>query len=421
MQQLNLIDGAVVAQDEVSGKKLASIFAGFFIAAISGISWSVGDVFWVVLTILPVIYWLLVSAKWFGVGIIWTYYLVGSWGIPEGSVTFYALDWSIWDGVIKWLVAASVNTLPWLVFWRENLLGRVIWLPVVFLFSVLPPVGFVSWGSPLLAAGVLFPGMGMMGLFLLVLALLCVGLIVQNGKWRKGGVVVLSLVLLFSLGSMLSYSKPVVPVGWAGVDTYFGKFPSGLAEKNTGFDERLALVAKVGLAAPAGSVLVFPESIMGMMDEEKLEKFRDVSLRFARNEVHGLMGAELPAGVGYLGGERYLNVMMGLGRSDGMTFQQRIPVPIAMWVPFLDVAAMADWKGAGVVEVAGKRAIMMICYEQLLMWPIVVSMLNGGGDVLVGAGNGWWAKTTNILNIQRQSMEAMGRLFALPLLMSVNY
>ncbi|BAP81946.1 conjugal transfer protein TraB (plasmid) [Bradyrhizobium diazoefficiens] len=72
-----------------------------------------------------------------------------------------------------------------------------------------------------------------------------------------------------------------------------------------------------------------------------------------------------------------------------------------------------------VVESAGHRVAPLICYEQLLVWPVLQSMLHSP-DVLVAIGNDWWTAGTNMLAIQRASTEAWARLFGLPLVLSFN-
>ena len=62
---------------------------------------------------------------------------------------------------------------------------------------------------------------------------------------------------------------------------------------------------------------------------------------------------------------------------------------------------------------------MLICYEQLLIWPILQSALHKP-DVIIAIGNGWWATGTSIPEIQLASMKAWARLFGLPLATAFN-
>jgi apolipoprotein N-acyltransferase len=82
-------------------------------------------------------------------------------------------------------------------------------------------------------------------------------------------------------------------------------------------------------------------------------------------------------------------------------------------------SARADFFGNPVVEVAGVRIAPLICYEQLILWPFLQSMLHSP-EVIVAVGNGWWAESTSLVAIQRASSIAWARLFDLPVVMAFN-
>ena len=60
-----------------------------------------------------------------------------------------------------------------------------------------------------------------------------------------------------------------------------------------------------------------------------------------------------------------------------------------------------------------------ICYEQLLVFPILISMAHDP-DLIVGAANDWWARGTSIPTIQGQALDVWGRLFSLPVVRATN-
>jgi apolipoprotein N-acyltransferase len=90
-----------------------------------------------------------------------------------------------------------------------------------------------------------------------------------------------------------------------------------------------------------------------------------------------------------------------------------------MWRPWAAESVAANPLGSGVGQVAGRRVAYAICYEQLLTFPILVSMANHP-DVLVGAANDWWARETSIPTIQGQVLDAWGALFGLPVVRATN-
>jgi len=69
--------------------------------------------------------------------------------------------------------------------------------------------------------------------------------------------------------------------------------------------------------------------------------------------------------------------------------------------------------------VAGQRVTILICYEQLLIWPILQSMWSDP-DLVVAIGNGWWTSGTSIAAVQRATILAWARLFGKPALFSFN-
>ena len=69
--------------------------------------------------------------------------------------------------------------------------------------------------------------------------------------------------------------------------------------------------------------------------------------------------------------------------------------------------------------VGGRRIAPLICYEQLLVWPILQSMAHRP-DLIVAIGNGWWTAGTSVAAIQKASSAAWARLFGLPLVVSFN-
>ena len=112
------------------------------------------------------------------------------------------------------------------------------------------------------------------------------------------------------------------------------------------------------------------------------------------------------------------------GKGARVLYLERMPVPGSMWQPWLDLTAdgggaRAHFFANPVVELAGLRVAPLICYEQLLIWPVLQSALHSP-DVIVATGNGWWTEGTNIVAIQKAAAVAWARLFGLPLVMAYN-
>ena len=73
----------------------------------------------------------------------------------------------------------------------------------------------------------------------------------------------------------------------------------------------------------------------------------------------------------------------------------------------------------GVVKIDGQRVAVLICYEQILTYPVLASMLRRP-TVLVGISNAFWFTGTPIPRYQANAVRAWARLLGIPYLLAVN-
>jgi apolipoprotein N-acyltransferase len=71
-----------------------------------------------------------------------------------------------------------------------------------------------------------------------------------------------------------------------------------------------------------------------------------------------------------------------------------------------------------VVKLEGKNIAVFICYEQFLVFPVLHSLLYKP-SALIGMSNMWWSRK-DLSIIQRGIMQAWGRLFGIPVVLSTN-
>lgn len=114
----------------------------------------------------------------------------------------------------------------------------------------------------------------------------------------------------------------------------------------------------------------------------------------------------------------YRNTIMFRGAQFG-TFDQRVPVPIAMWKPWTDSGVPLNLLGTGTVQLAGKRAAVVICYEQLIVWPMVTALMDEP-DVVIAIANVAWIVGTPIPHCQAAAVRCWARLFRLPIVWATN-
>jgi hypothetical protein len=332
------------------------------------------------------------------------YFLAASRGLPSGVAQFFAAD--LWVGLSFWIAAASsfvaVHAALWTARSGSAKTGRYL---LILALTGLPPLGITGWAHPLTAAGILFPGWGWWGLLVLTAGL--IGLVT-----RIGPAIAIALSGLW-LWSAASGTNQILPEGWRGVDLEMG----ASLGRDRSLQRQRDLIALVQEVAGSGqSVVVLPESALGFWTPT-LE-------RIWREELQGT-GITVVAGAAVIDGNGYDNVMVVVDGSGGrVLYHERMPVPVSMWRPWErwtgeTGGARASLFANPIVEVAGRKIAPLICYEQLVLWPILQSMLHRP-DAIVSIGNGWWTAGGNIVAIQRASAKAWSALFGIPLVISFN-
>ncbi|HZS70371.1 MAG TPA: hypothetical protein VFA13_00910, partial [Candidatus Acidoferrum sp.] len=75
--------------------------------------------------------------------------------------------------------------------------------------------------------------------------------------------------------------------------------------------------------------------------------------------------------------------------------------------------------GSGIAEIAGERAAILICYEQLLVWPVLESMTEHP-TAIIAIANDHWVMRTPIPRWQAAAVAAWARLFGMPCVSAMN-
>jgi apolipoprotein N-acyltransferase len=164
------------------------------------------------------------------------------------------------------------------------------------------------------------------------------------------------------------------------------------------------------------NVVVFPETSVHRWNSST-DLFWGPQLRLLQKRGKTLL---IGADVSIPGGTAYNNVVIIRGDAATGQFQQRVPLPVAMWKPGAPDSVPLNLNGPGTLQVGHERAAILVCYEQLLVWPVLTSMIERP-TVLVGLANDYWAKDTIIPAIQHSCLEAWARLFDIPLVKAVNF
>jgi hypothetical protein len=332
------------------------------------------------------------------------YFLAASRGLPEGVANFFRTD--ALYGYALWAAASLCFILVCVVAWTPNSGWlRVARFAIAALLMSVPPFGIVGWAHPITAAGVLFPGWGWFGLSVAVTGML----VMTTKRWP----VAASALGGFWCWSAACWTPVSLPAGWVGVDTHLSE---SLGRRFDMDQQKLLVTAVRKEAARGADVVVLPESAMGF--------WTPTVARFWHNEIRSL-DVTVVAGAAVLYPAGYDNVLVGVGhRGASIVYSERMPVPVAMWLPWIDGTgqrggARAHFFANPSVEIAGRKVAPLICYEQLLIWPVLQSMLSSP-DLILAVGNSWWTAGTSTMAVQKASAEAWAQLFDIPIIFAFN-
>jgi apolipoprotein N-acyltransferase len=379
--------------------------------ALCGFAWGHEGLAWLagLAALVPLLWSLAGSRSWAG-AIALAYYLAASRGLPFGAGIFFAESAPARFSWALWLAAGVVNALPWLLLWSPTPRRQAWTLPAALALTALPPIGFIGWVNPLTAAGFLFPGAGFVGVACLVAGLIFVVL----RRWTATAIVACVAMVTNAIAAQ---AKPAEWVAaWSGHDTNFARLQTATAPSFLAEGQRVAQVLMLAHQLEPGHVLVLPETVLPRVrqgNDFAATMLTDVSAQLRAKDSALLVGSEIAVSGGPI-----RNVLVALGDDSG-PLVQRVPVPIGMWRPWEADTIAANPFGNGIGQVAGRRVAYAICYEQLLTFPILISLAHHP-DLIVGAANDWWARDTSIPAIQGQALDAWGRLFGVPVIRSTN-
>jgi hypothetical protein len=392
-------------------------FFGFIIGLVA---WGIGERY-VVFAPLVVLLWRRAEARFPAFSVMLAYYAASSRGIVGGAPVFFGSSALLPHhyGVMLWLGSSIVLAAPWWFCWSRRFqpASYALRLSLAFAASMVPPLAVIGWTNPILAAG-LFPfAPGWWGFPLLIALLVWVSWLDSRLGDIKKILPVASCVCAFIL--FLPFSFPSLPEGWKGIDTSFGRLASGSSPAYEDWERAVALrpLLKQLVNESEPRVLVLPETIVGawnpLLEAVWLPSIEEITAT----------GKTVVLGTELWDGDYYDNAMLFF-HPDGTRVEarQRVPVPVSMYRPWEKRGARAYWLDNGIVESNGKKILVLICYEQFLTWPFLLSMYYGEADVdvVVATANDWWCRSTNLPRIQTQTVRLLCRLFGQPLVTARN-
>jgi ABC-type proline/glycine betaine transport system permease subunit len=341
-----------------------------------------------------------------------SYYAAASWPLIPGARAFFGAQGTPLIGTFLCLTAAALLALPWGLLFTRGRGKAALSVPLCILLTAIPPLGVIGWASPLLSAGVLFPGSKWFGLALIIGFL-------SLFRFKPTGSVVCLTICVFVFH--FTYTQPQLPAGWEAVDTNYGGAGQGDPDFATEYSTHQFM--QTTILESRAAVLLFPEHLVTHWNESTEAFWGDTLASVAAQHRTILIGAGISPQTTPrkpFAQSRYLNVLLARGEENSALYQERIPIPIAMWKPLGNDGVPLNLFARGTIRVRNQNAAVLICYEQALVWPFLSSALEHP-TILLTASNDYWAKNTRIPAIQQSTAASWARLFHLPVLSAANF
>ncbi len=298
---------------------------------------------------------------------------------------------------------ACVLATPWAMLWYRDSRWLEVRMAALAGICILPPFGWLMWGSPFLAAGVFFPGAGASGIVLMAIAAYLV--VAGLRQWPA-----LTVLALSSVAANLAYEPPPPPADWIGLQTELGAFPkqggSAVADTLKSLSHKAAEAIQQGK-----KVVVLPEEAAGIWTDAREGFWIKASVAAERHGATVLVGADIEADGVSRDALKDLN--------GGVLTTARLPMPIGNWRPWSDPSIAADPWSFPIHRLHGKSVAFSVCYEDYFIWPHLRLLLDRP-DVVVSTANNWMVRGGSAEGRQRASIEATARLVGAPLIRAVN-
>ncbi len=334
--------------------------------------------------------------------------------IPDTAHFFSNEPFSLSIGVAIWLAQAILYSAPWILFYSKdknwlNLSLRTLSLLIIL---TLPPLGYFFWLNPLASSGVLFPGLGWPGLCLTIILMLLF-VITPNIKNKIVGITPISILLVTAILANLAYLPPSAPKDWVAINTKLGGTPANLFEIPAR-ESKLISLAQQALDQNY-KVIIFPENIA--LDWLPGTQFQWQGLNQEANNKNAtiVVGAQEDLKNGSSN-----NLLIVLGQGNGQIYSARQPMPIGLWQPWKSETDNRHWNLPGKFLLQGQETGYLICYEQIVPWPILSLFLQAPyPTVIISVANQWFSMPSGYLK-QSNHMRAFARLFGVATMTAVN-
>ena len=361
-------------------------------------------------------------------------------GALTGSVVALALFEGTWAGPLGWLACTALLAAPWAMA-RAGRVGRHLpraGAPLRYLAALLavslPPLGALGMASPWVAATASFPGMGLWGLALTlpmsaVLVLLGAQLRLRAISAREGRCLGRQELMLGAATFVLVMPGAIVPTPAATPPAHLVTIsthnwePAGKPTLARVLRQNLRLIQAVAARmarTPPHTTFVLPEDAAVHWSPLTAWAWWPLALNAYRHHDTVALGVYMRPS----GDTEKRDGLLLMGRRGGL-LTARQPMPVTEWRPFLDSGARAHWGRLGPTRALGPPAAVLVCYEQLLVWPVAEAFLgHPAPTILIGVSDHWWVQPgtadASEAHMQARMLRAWGRLYGVPVILADN-
>lgn len=342
------------------------------------------------------------------------YYAAATWPLVPSAAVFFgeegpAIKMAA-SAVLGWLAVALLNTVPWVLVSQGGSSGRIMSLLLGLFLPAVPPLALVGLASPLAGLGLLLPGTGVWGLMAVVMVgAVWVG---AGARTRASALAGLAVLTLTAQGVHVRHVPSDDP--WLAVSTSRGAPPQAtiVASVDAEAIERLRGV----VASSSAKVLVLPEGYLRAWSPATDAFLAPLWRRLATDGRSVALGMNRRDPV--TGLEDNAVVVRGASRGE---LSQHYPVPISMYRAGAPGSTPLRLRGPYSLQVGDERIGVVICWEQLLLAPMLqLALESPRPDRLVAVSNLYFARGTPVAHIQRASVAAWARLFGVPYVHAIN-
>jgi hypothetical protein len=332
------------------------------------------------------------------------YYAGATWSVIPGSESFFGTGGNLLLPLLICVALLALSAAPWIAFYNRAFLP--VSAVAAFIVLSLPPFSLVTVAHPLISVGEWFPGTRWFGLCLPLVLILA---------YRRFGIPLTTAVLVgASLAAHARFHRPPQDPHIVAVNTRFGG-PATRDILSSTLQGQETAMQRIALTYP-DSLVLFPESIIPTWNPTHDERWASTFAQLQARHTGLLIGTTIPVA----NTQANRNVLLSRGYTERLSYVQRVPVPLGMW-HFGDerngFPLMLHYPAT--IRIWDHRAGVLICYEQLLVWPALETLARNP-DMLLAPSNLYWASGTIIPSVQHVSAQNWADLWAIPLYEASN-